>query len=166
MADDDPVSEQSPFDPARLLCADCVRTDVQVTDMVDLMRTMAEPLSRATGIGASAIAEGLVQRERVQSTAFGGGVAVPHARLPEAGRITGALAILRTPLDMDALDGAPVDLVYALVSPETVGADHLKALAAVSRLFRDRQLVTKLRGAQSGDAVNALLVSGGWSLAG
>lgn len=151
------------FDPAKLLCEDCVQVGLDVESMPALMGALSESLSRGLDVDAPLIAEALVQRERVGSTAFGGGFAVPHARLPGAKSVIGSLAVLKTPIDLGALDGEPVDLVYGLISPEEAGADHLKALAAVSRLMRDSALVEKLRGARSGDAAHALLVSRGWS---
>ncbi|MGB7405218.1 MAG: PTS sugar transporter subunit IIA, partial [Pacificimonas sp.] len=114
------------FDPAAMLCRDCVRVDIRANSMVDLMQAMAEPLARATGIDQDFIAEALVQRERVGTTAFGGGTAVPHARMPHLTRVVGAFATLDPPLELGALDGEPVAVVYALLSPQSAGADHLK----------------------------------------
>ncbi len=155
----------SGFDPAGLLCFDCIHIGLKVDSRAGLCTAMAAPLARATGLDPAHIAEALLQRERVGSTAFGGGSAVPHARLPGLTKVTGAFAVLAKPLVMDALDGEPVDVVYALISPEGAGADHLKALASVSRLLRDRAFVDKLRGAANSDAAHALLAAKGWSVA-
>ncbi|MGB3723237.1 MAG: PTS sugar transporter subunit IIA [Pacificimonas sp.] len=157
------MTEAAAFDPATLLCQNCIRVGLRVGSLRALCDAMAKPLAEATGHDEALIAEALLQRERVGSTAFGGGSAIPHARLSDLPRVVGAFAILETPLPMDALDGEPVDVVYALLSPDGAGADHLKALAAVSRLLRDRALVEKLRGAENGDAAHALLSAQGWS---
>ena len=151
------------FDPAAMLCADCIAVGLDAPGPADLMRRLGEMLGRAAGLDAPQITEALVQRERVGTTALAGGVAIPHVRMRGAARIVGAFARLKRPLDFAALDGQPVDIVYALVSPEDDGADHLKALAAISRLLRDESLIGKLRGASGAAAAHALLAAGGWS---
>ena len=107
--------------------------------------------------------EVLLERERLGSTGLGSGVAVPHARLPELNGVQGLFAKLDPPIDFDAIDRQPVDLVFMLLAPEDAGADHLKALAQISRMFRDRRLVDKLRGTNNSDALYALLSGVGHS---
>jgi PTS system nitrogen regulatory IIA component len=102
------------------------------------------------------VAERLSAREKLGSTGFGGGVAIPHAKLPGLASVTGVFARLAQPIEFDAVDGLPVDLVFALLSPVDAGADHLKALARVSRRLRDRSFLAKLRGAGSRDALFVL----------
>jgi|TARA_R100000501_G_scaffold13151_4_gene24111 PTS system nitrogen regulatory IIA component len=148
-----------PFDPANLLCREGVQTGLSARGMPDLMQAMAAPLARDSGVAQSLIAEAFVQRERVGSTAFGGGSVLPHARIAGLRRPTAAFATLAAPIDLDALDRRPVDIVYALISPEGAGADHLKALAAISRFLRDKGLLEKLRGADSADAVLAMMAA-------
>lgn len=160
------MNEAKALDPATLLCHDCISVGLTVNNIAELMAVVAKPLARETAVDEALIAESLLQRERVGSTAFGGGSAVPHARLPAISKVVGAFCVLAKPLRMNALDGAPVDIIYALLSPEHAGADHLKALAAVSRLLRDQSLLEKLRGAETGDAAKALLTAHGWSAAG
>jgi PTS system nitrogen regulatory IIA component len=87
----------------------------------------------------------------------GDGIAIPHGKLAELSRLYGVFARLETPVDFDAVDDQPVDLIFLLLAPETAGADHLKALARVSRLLRDRATCEKLRGADKADALYALL---------
>ena len=106
---------------------------------------------------AGEVTDGLVERERLGTTAVGGGIAIPHARLPGLERIVGAMARLTPAVPLDAPDELPVDLVFVLLSPADAGADHLKALARVSRALRDRSLVAKLHGAGSRDALFSLL---------
>ncbi|HWI80093.1 MAG TPA: PTS sugar transporter subunit IIA, partial [Ramlibacter sp.] len=94
---------------------------------------------------------------RLGSTGVGYGVAIPHGKLPGLKRLYGFFARLASPIDFEAVDDQPVDLVFLLLAPETAGADHLKALARISRLLRDRETCEKLRGSDSGDAIYALL---------
>jgi nitrogen PTS system EIIA component len=87
----------------------------------------------------------------------GHGIAIPHGKLSSLDRVHGVFARLERPIDFDAIDEQPVDLIFLLLAPDQSGADHLKALARVSRLLRDQAVCEKLRGAQSGDAIFALL---------
>ena len=100
----------------------------------------------------------LLERERLGSTGIGGGIAIPHGRMPTLAKPMGLFARLGHPVDFDSIDERPVDTVFLLLAPEGAGADHLKALARVSRLLRDRALVEKLRATESADALYALLV--------
>jgi PTS system nitrogen regulatory IIA component len=100
----------------------------------------------------------LLERERLGSTGIGGGVAIPHGRMAGMEKPVGLFARLGHPVDFDAIDERPVDTVFLLLAPEGAGADHLKALARVSRLLRDRSLVEKLRATENADALYALLV--------
>lgn len=109
------------------------------------------------GVEARGVSEGLAARERDGSTGFGGGVAIPHARVAGLPRIAVAIARLAQPIDFGSVDDAPVDVVVAMFSPPQAGGLHLKALARVARRLRDRALVAKLRGAGSPDAIYALL---------
>jgi len=103
----------------------------------------------------------LVERERLGSTGVGAGLAIPHGKLPGLGHLQGVFARLEKPVDFDAIDDEPVDLVFLLLAPEGAGADHLKALARVSRIMRDRAFCDKLRGSDSPDAIYALLIETG-----
>ncbi|MFI5031671.1 MAG: PTS IIA-like nitrogen regulatory protein PtsN [Reyranellales bacterium] len=100
----------------------------------------------------------LLERERLGSTGIGGGIAIPHGRMANLTKPVGLFARLGHPVDFDSIDERPVDTVFLLLAPEGAGADHLKALARVSRLLRDRSLVEKLRATESADALYALLV--------
>ena len=100
----------------------------------------------------------LLAREALGSTGIGGGIAIPHGRLATMEKPIGLFARLAHPVDFDAIDERPVDIVFLLVTPEGAGADHLKALARVSRLLRDRSLVDKLRATENAEALYALLV--------
>lgn len=100
----------------------------------------------------------LLERERLGSTGIGGGIAIPHGRMPSLTKPVGVFARLAHSVDFDSIDERPVDTVFLLLAPEGAGADHLKALARVSRLLRDRGLVEKLRATESADALYALLI--------
>lgn len=103
------------------------------------------------------IFEVLLHRERLGTTGMGQGVAIPHGKIEDLPRLYGIFARLETPVDFDALDDQPVDLIFLLLAPEGAGADHLKALARVSRLLRDKEMCEKLRGSDNADAIFALL---------
>lgn len=111
------------------------------------------------GLEAGCVTDALLARERLGSTGFGGGVAIPHGRVDGLRGIGGVVMRLAQPIDWEAIDGRPVDLVFMLVGPEAGGAAHLKALARVSRALRDPALVAKLRGAPDADSLRALLCS-------
>lgn len=117
--------------------------------------TLAE---QVYGIDERKVVERLGERERLGSTGFGGGIAIPHGKVEGLTHVVGLFAQLAQPIDFAAVDDMPVDLVFMLLSPVDAGADHLKALAQVSRAMRDKPFVAKLRGAVSDDALMALLV--------
>jgi len=122
---------------------------------------LAELASRAAGLYAldeRRLFDRLVEREALGSTGVGGGIAIPHGRVATIAAPCGLFARLAQPVAFDAIDERPVDVVFLLMAPEGAGADHLKALARVSRLLRDRSLVDKLRATESAEALYALLV--------
>lgn len=122
---------------------------------------LAELAAKAAGLfklDERRLFDRLLERERLGSTGIGGGIAIPHGRLTTVGKPLGLFARLVNPVDFDAIDERPVDVVFLLVTPEGAGADHLKALARVSRLLRDRSLVDKLRATETAEALYALLV--------
>ena len=100
------------------------------------------------GLPEREIFETLLQRERLGSTGIGHGIAIPHGKLPKVEQLFGVFGRLERPIDFEALDGEPVDLVFVLIAPESAGADHLKALARVARALRDQRVTQKLRAAR------------------
>ena len=102
----------------------------------------------------------LLERERLGATGVGRGVAIPHGKTDKATRIVGAFARMAAPIDFDAIDEQPVDLLFVMIAPETAGADHLKALASVSRTLRGAGLMEKIRQAKDADAIFSLLIGG------
>jgi nitrogen PTS system EIIA component len=119
--------------------------------------TLAE---RVYGIDERKVIDRLSERERLGSTGFGGGIAIPHGKIDGLDAVVGLFAQLAQPIDFSAVDDMPVDLVLMLLSPIDAGADHLKALAQVSRALREKAFVAKLRGAASADALTALFATG------
>jgi len=119
---------------------------------------VADVAARNFGLDAAMLAEALAEREAAGSTGVGHGVAVPHARIAGLDRIRGVFVRLDQPVDFDSIDGLPVDLMFALFAPLKAGAEHLRALARVSRLLRQADLREQLRQARTGDAIHALLV--------
>jgi len=144
-------------DLSELIAADSVDAAVAAANKKGLFQLLAAAAARRTGLPAKAIVSTLTEREKLGSTGFGGGVAIPHGKIEGLDKVFGYFARLSTPVDYQAVDEMPVDLVVLLLSPPDAGADHLKALAGVSRMFRDRQILAKLRGARSKDAIYALL---------
>ena len=122
------------------------------------LHAVAEAASHVLNIDDARIFEALMEREALGSTGLGSGVAVPHARLRDIERVTGVFVRLDTPVAFDAVDDRPVDLLFALFAPPQDGAEHLRALAAVSRALRSSELREQLRQARTTDAVRALFV--------
>lgn len=118
---------------------------------------ISEIAARTFGLKAPEVFDALMEREAAGSTGVGHGVAVPHARLPGLDRLRGIFVRLEQPIEFDALDDKPVDLVFALLSPPASGSEHLRALARVSRALRQAELREQLRKAHGVDALRALL---------
>jgi nitrogen PTS system EIIA component len=140
-----------------LLTPDRIIPGLRVTSKKQALQELARIAAETVGLHEKAVFEVLLERERLGSTGVGYGVAIPHGKLPGLRRLYGFFARLISPIDFEAVDDQPVDLVFLLLAPETAGADHLKALARISRLLRDRETCEKLRGSDSGDALYALL---------
>ena len=141
-----------------LLAPDAVLANLVAPNKKALFQQLGAAAERITGVDARQIVERLVERERLGSTGFGGGVAIPHGKLDGLPHVFGLFGRLGQPIDFQAIDGMPVDLVFLLLSPPDAGVEHLKALARVSRRLRDRAFVAKLRGAASADSLYALFV--------
>jgi nitrogen PTS system EIIA component len=145
-------------DLSELLVPEAVLAGVTAGNKKALFQQLGAAASQVYGLDARDIAERLAARERLGSTGFGGGIAIPHGRLDSLPRVQGLFVRLAQPIDFGAIDDLPVDLVFMLLSPTAAGAEHLKALASVSRRLRDRPFAEKLRGAGSPDAIYALLM--------
>jgi PTS system nitrogen regulatory IIA component len=140
-----------------ILTVDCVDGGMNVPNKKSLFQQLGAAAARRTGLDSKTIVAALTDREKIGSTGFGSGVALPHGRIEGLRGVFGYFARLTAPIDFQSVDNLPVDLVFLILSPPDAGADHLKALASVSRVLRDRGTVDKLRGARSRDALFALL---------
>lgn len=153
------MSAEQAVEIADLMTARGVIAQLRATGKRQVLQDLARRAATLTGIAERRIYEALAERERLGTTGIGGGVAVPHCRLPELTRLHGVFARLERPVPFDAIDDQPVDLVFLLLAPADAGAEHLKALARISRLLRDRVMCDKLRGANNADALYALLTA-------
>lgn len=142
---------------ADLITPDAVIAHLKSANKKQALQELAAKASAITAIPAARIFEILSEREKLGSTGMGQGVAIPHGRFAGIDRMTGFFARLDQPIEFDAMDEQPVDLMFMLMAPEGAGADHLKALARVSRLLRNQAIVEKLRGATQPAALYALL---------
>ena len=134
-----------------------VIANLRVTSKKQALQELARKAAEITGEAERAIFDVILERERLGTTGVGAGVAIPHGKLPSFGRLHGVFARLDKPIDFESIDEQPVDLIFLLLAPDTAGADHLKALARVSRLLRDRKVCDKLRGSDKPEALYALL---------
>jgi nitrogen PTS system EIIA component len=130
---------------------------MKVNGKKQALQEIAAKAAELTGQNEKAILEILLQREKLGSTGVGNGVAIPHGKLQKLGNVFGLFARLERPIDFEALDGQPVDLIFLLLAPEGAGADHLKALARVARLLRDPEVARKLRASNGVEAIYAVL---------
>ena len=146
-------------DLSDLLLPETVLERLPVANKKALFQQLASVAASAYGLDAATVVERLSAREKLGSTGFGAGVAVPHAKLPGLNHVVGVFAKLAQPIDFQAVDDLSVDIVFLLLSPVDAGATHLRALARVSRRLRERGFVDKLRGAGSPDALYALLTA-------
>jgi PTS system nitrogen regulatory IIA component len=142
---------------ADLLQQDAIIPALKVNSKKQLLQELAAKASKLTGVAEREIFDVILQRERLGSTGVGHGIAIPHGKLGSISSIKGVFARLETPIDFEALDDAPVDLVFLLLAPEGAGADHLKALSRIARILRDQDLVNKLRQTDSASAIYAFL---------
>ncbi len=140
-----------------LIGPNAVVANLRATSKKQALQKLAKRAAELTGQPERAIFEVLIERERLGTTGVGNGIAIPHGKLADLDRLYGLFARIETPIDFDAIDEQPVDLICVLLAPETAGADHLKALARVSRLLRNRAICDKLRGTDSAEAIRALL---------
>ncbi|MFK0385167.1 PTS IIA-like nitrogen regulatory protein PtsN [Agrobacterium sp. NPDC090273] len=142
---------------ADLLQQDAIIPALKVNSKKQLLQELAAKAARITGVSEREVFDVILQRERLGSTGVGHGIAIPHGKLSSINAITGVFARLETPVDFEALDDQPVDLVFLLLAPEGAGADHLKALSRIARALRDPELVAKLRATDSDTAIYAFL---------
>lgn len=142
---------------ADLLQQNAIIPALKANSKKQLLQELAAKASKITGLAEREIFDVILQRERLGSTGVGNGIAIPHGKLSSINNIVGIFARLETPVDFEALDDQPVDLVFLLLAPEGAGADHLKALSRIARVLRDADLVAKLRATDSASAIYAFL---------
>ena len=128
------------------------------TSKKQALQELAKRASDISELNERVIFDALIERERLGTTGVGNGIAIPHGKLAGLDRLHGLFARLDKPIEFESIDEQPVDLIFLLLAPECAGADHLKALARVSRLLRDRSICEKLRGSEDPNALYALLI--------
>src|SRR4030081_991512 len=142
-----------------LVAPEAILPALKVISKKQALQELAARAASLSGQNERAVFEVLLQRERLGTTAVGYGVAIPHGKLPKLEKLFGLFARLERPVDFEALDGQPVDLMFLLLAPEAAGADHLKALARVARLLRDSEVARKLRESRDSESLYAVLTS-------
>ncbi len=145
------------FGIEELLEVDQVLGNENPSSKKQLLQILADQAAKKTGIDTRKIFDVLLKRERLGSTGIGNGIAIPHGKLSELNQIVAVFARLRKPIEFDAVDDQPVDIVFLLLAPENAGADHLKALSRVARVLRDKKLVGEIRDIADPTAIYALL---------
>ena len=140
-----------------LLSPEAVLPALRVNGKKQALQEMSERAAEVSGLSAREIFDSILQRERLGSTGVGDGIAIPHGKLIKCPRIFGVFARLERPIDFEAMDGQPVDLMFLLIAPESAGADHLKALAMIARLLRNANLAAQLRATRDALGLYAVL---------
>ena len=139
------------------LTPEAVVPALRVSGKKQALQELATHAARLTGLDERAVFEALLQRERLGSTGIGEGLAIPHGKLASLTRLFGLVARLDKPIDFEALDGQPVDILFLLLAPEGAGADHLKALARIARVLREPGTIERIRATRDADALYAVL---------
>jgi nitrogen PTS system EIIA component len=140
-----------------ILSSEAVLPALKATSKKQLLQELAQTAAKVSGLDQRIVFETLLQREKLGSTGLGQGIAIPHGKFAALKEVKGVFARLIAPVDFEAADDRPVDLVFLLMAPESAGADHLKALARISRLLRDQTVVAKLRGTSDAAGLYAIL---------
>jgi len=128
-----------------LIAPEAVFADLKASCKKQLLQIMAEKAAALTGFPETVIFDTILKREKLGSTGIGNGIAIPHGKLAGLAKITGVFAKLQNPVDFEAMDDRPVDLVFMLLASEGAGADHLKTLSRIARLLRSPDCVSALR---------------------
>jgi nitrogen PTS system EIIA component len=140
-----------------LIAPNAILPALKVNNKKQVLQELAARAALLSGHSERAIFDILMQREKLGTTAIGNGIAIPHGKMPNLTRLFGLFARLERPVDFDALDNQPVDLVFLLLAPEGAGADHLTALSRVARLLRDQTVTHKLRATKDAESIYAVL---------
>ncbi len=140
-----------------LLDSDSIVANLRATSKKQALQELARKAADVTGLDERKVFGVLMDRERLGTTGVGSGIAIPHGKLADLDQLYGIFARLEKPVDFQSIDDRPVDLIFVLLAPEEAGADHLKALARVSRLLRDHDICDKLRATGEADALYAIM---------
>jgi PTS system nitrogen regulatory IIA component len=140
-----------------LLDRDRIVDSLAVTSKKQVLQELASRAATLTGVHERTLFDILLERERLGTTGVGKGIAIPHGKVPNLDKLYGLFVRLESPVDFDSIDDTPVDLIFLLLAPESAGADHLKALARVSRLLRDPEICRQLRGASDAEALYQII---------
>lgn len=140
-----------------ILAENCIVTSLKATSKKQVLEELAAKAAASTGLPEREIFDVLLERERLGTTGVGSGIAIPHGKIAGLDKLFGCFARLQDPVDFDAVDSEPVDLIFLLLAPESAGADHLKALARISRVLRDHAKCDKLRNAPTPEKIYGLL---------
>lgn len=140
-----------------LISPEAVVANLKATSKKQALQELARRAADVSGLGERQVFDTLMERERLGTTGVGNGIAIPHGKIPQLDRLYAVFARLERPIDFQSIDDEPVDLIFLLLAPEEAGADHLKALARISRLLRDKVVCEKLRGTDTREALYALL---------
>jgi len=151
------IGKTSQMQLSDLINTDGIVPSLKVSSKKQALQELANLAGKITGLASRDVFETLLQREKLGSTGLGQGIAIPHGKLPGLERLHGVFARLENPINFDSMDDQQVDLIFLLLAPETAGADHLKALARISRMLRDGSVVAKLRGSDDRTALYAIL---------
>lgn len=144
---------------SEILSRDSVLVDIKANNKRGLLQELSAKAAEIAGVDERVVADSVWERENLGSTGYGNGTAFPHARIEGLDKVIATFARLSQPIDFNAVDGKPVDLVFLLISPENSGADHLTALATLSRVLKNPDICEKLRQAGSKEEILAILNS-------
>ncbi|MBT3989324.1 MAG: PTS IIA-like nitrogen regulatory protein PtsN [Rhodospirillaceae bacterium] len=142
-----------------LLTPESIVANLKATSKKQALQELSKRIAEVIEHDERDIFDILLEREKLGTTGVGDGIAIPHGKLESLEKLHGFFARLERPVDFDSIDERPVDLIFLLLAPESAGADHLKALARVSRLLRDKANCDKLRGSDNPEALYALLTT-------
>lgn len=142
---------------ADIIDARAVLPAVKAQNKKQVLQELSQAIASLVAVDQRVVFETLHRREKLGSTGLGQGIAIPHGRLPNINRVYGLFARLASPVDFESVDGQPVDLVFVLLAPDHAGADHLTALARISRLLREPATLAKLRGTDTAEGLYAIL---------
>jgi PTS system nitrogen regulatory IIA component len=142
---------------ADILSEDSVIVCSESKTKLDVLHRLSEQAAKITGQDAATIFEAVNDREQLGSTGLGNGIAIPHGKFAGLNGVTALFAKLDTPVEFEAVDDQPVDLVMLLLAPMGAGADHLKALARVARILRTDSVVARLRRSKAAEELYSIL---------